>query len=1495
MANHWHPATATPASSCTDVLTESADARLVTSLPQPSPVRPSLSPSSLLDPRFHHDSCGVGFVARVSNEPSHEVLAHALTALGRLAHRGAVAADGKSSDGVGIMTQIPRDFLLRAAGLTLKQDRALAVGVCFFPADHDPAPAQKNFEEALKTHRCRLLAWREVPTRPEHLGQQALASAPRILQALISAHPADLDHRLFLVRKQFERRKTAVHICSLSDSTIVYKALCAGRLLADYYPDLADPTYATSFAIFHQRYATNSEPAWSRAQPLRMLAHNGEINTVWGNRARMDARAATIPAEYHPLYSPDGSDSTSLDEAVELLARNGRSVSQAVRMLVPPARLEKISEFMHYHADCVEPWDGPAALTFADGHLVGAALDRNGLRPCRYFITRDGLVVAGSEAGLVDLDPESVLESGRLGPGEMLVVDLKSYEVLNTREILARFDLEVEYETLVSDLALTDAAGWKSGLPTERLLELQRLFGYTREDVRMVLQPMAVEGKDAVWSMGDDTPIAALARSPRPVYNYLRQRFAQVTNPPIDAMREACVVQLHTRLGPWPHLLDPHARIPGLSLSSPFLSLGQVEALRERSHPLAADLPTAVLECVFSTTETLSAAIDRLCAEATALVTGGAQLLLLTDMPAGPEKLPVPMALATGAVHHALVDAGIRTRVGLAVEAGDCRDLHHAAVLLGVGAGAVCPWLALQTAAVAAPENGEGNMLKTFDQGLAKIMSKMGISVVDSYRGAHLFDSIGLNDDVIHRCLRGTPAPLGGVGFVEIEAQVRRAWQDTFHPEPPTAGAPAGTDLPDYGWVRFRKADTAEPHAWQPQRVKVVQSSVGSVRGAATVAEPQTLSVLTAASEAAPQMLRDMLNIRAAGPSLAEAAVEPNPEITRRFIASAMSLGSLSPEAHGTITEAMNILGARSNTGEGGEDPIVWQPDPLTGGRGLRNNKIKQLASGRFGVTAEYLANAEEIEIKIAQGSKPGEGGQLPAHKVTELIARLRHAQPGVMLISPPPHHDIYSIEDLAQLIYDLKRVNPRAAIGVKLVSSFGAGTIAAGVAKAFADYIVIAGHSGGTGASPLSSIKHAGNPWELGLAEAQQSLLAEGLRGRVRLRCDGGLQTARDVLIAAMLGADEYAFGTAVLVALGCDMARQCHLNTCPTGIATQKPELRAKFRGKPEHIIRFFEGLANDLRQMLAGLGLSSLGDAVGRTDLLEQTRRIGALDLTRMLATPVDGVRAWAGQRNQRPQTDTPVDDEWLEPVLAASREGKPFAVSSKIANSDRAVGARLAGELALQRLHHSEPVSPIEIELEGVAGQSFGAFAIPGMRIVFEGLANDFVGKGLSGGEIVLRAEGDAARESSHHVLLGNVALYGATAGRLLAAGRAGERFAVRNSGAVAVVEGVGDHGCEYMTGGAVLVLGRAGQNFGAGMTGGIAWVLDEDGSFVSEQRYHPEFLTASSLADDPESAAQVYELLTLHAASAHSQCAEVLLVDWEATQRMLVKLSPRPQA
>src|SRR3984885_6213643 len=1291
---------------------------------------------TLLDPRFDHDSCGVGFVATLRNIPSHEILTQALTALARLAHRGAIAADGKSSDGVGIMTAIPREFLLTSTGVSLDAGQPLAVGVVFFPSES--SAGKQALEQALAAQELQVLAWRVVPTCEDVLGEIALSSIPVIRQVLVTAsEPAHFERRLYLARKQFEREAGAAgYVCSLSSCSVIYKAMCAGRLLSEFYPDLADPGYVTPFAIFHQRYATNVAPSWDRAQPLRTLAHNGEINTVWGNRGRMDARAATIPAECHPILTPDGSDSTSLDEVVELLARNGRSVAEAVRMLLPPAGRQRESAFLRYHADCVEPWDGPAALAFADGHLVGVALDRNGLRPCRFFLTEDALVVAGSEAGLVDLDPERIIHSGRLGPGEMLVADLAAHQMFENDRLLKEFDRFTRYGNLVGDTPLEPAAFTP---PVEELTPLQQVFGYTREDVRMVLAPMASDGKDAVWSMGDDTPLAPLAHAPRPVYAFFRQRFAQVTNPPIDPVRESIVIQLHTRLGPWPHILDTKARIPGLSLPSPFLSLGQMHALRNREHALADEMPLAVLDCVFAPSCNLRRAIDDLCARAIELVQGGAAILLLSDramaQPAArAELLPIPMALATGAVHHALVNAGVRTFAGLAVEAGDCRDLHHAAVLIGYGAGAVCPWLALETARNLDAEHGEANMLHAFDLGLAKIMSKMGISVVDSYRSAHLFDALGLDQEVVNLCFAGTPSPISGIGFSELEAALRDVWSaaqeeddqpalvNAAHQEsqPPTATAQLAPReakaLPDYGWVRFRKDDRAEPHSWQPQTVKALQVVTGTARGAAGagLSPAQAWNAFgTLAAENKPNVLRDLLEIRPAAAPLTLDQVEPSSAIVTRFIASAMSLGSLSPEAHQTITEAMNTLGARSNTGEGGEDPVHYPDYP--GAPAILNNKVKQVASARFGVTAEYLAHAEEIEIKIAQGSKPGEGGQLPSHKVTELIARLRHAQPGVALISPPPHHDIYSIEDLAQLIFDLKRVNPRAAIGVKLVSECGVGTVAAGVAKAYADYIVIAGHAGGTGASPLSSIKYAGNPWEIGLAEAQQVLMQNGLRGRVRLRCDGGLRTGRDVLIAALLGAGEFSFGTAVLVALGCDMARQCHLNTCPTGIATQRPDLRAKFRGKPEHVVRFFNELAEEVRQLLAKLGLPSLQSAVGRTDLLEQVRFNAGLDLKPVLAASAVAVATgnairWEGGRNDRPEPHAPIDDAWVEPALEAYKKGVPYHVASRVSNEDRTLGARLAGQLALFRTHNPTPTgSNLTFTLTGIAGPSFGAVA------------------------------------------------------------------------------------------------------------------------------------------------------------------------------------------
>ncbi|MDE3200649.1 MAG: glutamate synthase large subunit [Acidobacteriota bacterium] len=1464
---------------------------------------PSYLNGSLIDPRFDSDSCGVGFVARLSGEASHEILQHALTALGRLEHRGAVAADGKSSDGVGVTVNIARSFLLKAAGVDLAAESPLGVAVVFLPHEGDE-DSRKEIESALEAQEIEVLKWRAVPVRPEVLGEIANASRPAIWHVLCTSEDAtDFDRRLFLARKQFERSELPGYVASISSATMSYKALCAGRLLGEFYPDLADPAFKTPIALFHQRYATNVLPSWDRAQPFRMLAHNGEINTIWGNRSNMEARAATMPLDLQPILTEGGSDSTSLDEIAELLAHNGRTIGESLRMLVPPANPGDTSSFLQYSGDLIEPWDGPAALVFTDGHQVGALLDRNGLRPCRFAMDDTGLVYAGSEAGLVDMDPERLVHSGRLGPGEMIIAEIDEHRFYESHEILPEYDSKRHYEDLIQqDVPLEDSPDPLPPLDAAELGNLQRRYGYTREDVRMVLQPMATEGKDAVWSMGDDTALAPLTKSPRPLYAFFRQRFAQVTNPPIDPLRETVVLKMHTRLGPWPHLLEIREPLPGLSLKSPLLTLGQMHALRNGHHGQAEKMPHAVLNCVYSPDTTLEVAVDILANRAVELVSNGACLLIITDREASPEALPVPMAMATGAVHMALTRAGVRAEVGLAVDAGDCRDIHHAAVLLGMGAGAVCPWLALETARTLDAEKGEENMLHAMELGLAKIMSKMGISVLDSYNAAHLFDAIGIAQHVVDKCFTGVPAPIGGIGYAEIEKYVRDLWQKPLEADGPEGGegavvsAAKTKELPDYGFIRFRKADEAESHAWQPQTVRALQTVVGSTKQGAALALTPFANFAAQAVDAEPKNLRDLLEIRPAGAELALEEVEPGGNITKKFIASAMSFGSLSPEAHQTITEAMNLLGARSNTGEGGEDPAVYAP--IDGAPSLLNNKIKQVASARFGVTAEYLAHAEEIEIKVAQGAKPGEGGQLPGHKVTELIARLRHAQPGMQLISPPPHHDIYSIEDLAQLIYDLKRVNPKATVGVKLVSGCGVGTIAAGVAKAYADYIVIAGHSGGTGASPLSSIKYAGNPWELGLAEAQQVLIHNGLRGRVRLRTDGGLRTARDIVMAALLGADEFAFGTAVLVALGCDMARQCHLNTCPTGIATQRPELRAKFRGRPEHLVRFFDELASEVRQLLAKLGLPSLSAATGRADLLEQVRWDGNLDLKPLMqsaavAAETGGSVRWEGGRNDRPEAHPALDEAWVQPAMDAFKVGKPYTLESKISNEDRTLGARLAGELAYFKTHNpGASGAQLTFNLKGVAGQSFGAFAVSGMTLTLEGLANDFVGKGLCGGELILRGRGRAAREGEKHTLLGNVALYGATGGWLFAAGRAGERFAVRNSGALAIVEGMGDHGCEYMTGGLAVVLGSTGINFGAGMTGGLAWIFDEDGEFIGRERYHKSFLRPEKWDELDHAAKQsIHELVELHASKTQSTRAKWLLANWEVAARKFVRMTP----
>ena len=1442
----------------------------------------------------------MGFVATLHGTPSHEILRLALTALARLAHRGAVAADHKSSDGVGVLTAIPQAFLRQQAALALPAEWRLAVGVLFLPQEEGAATRQcQLFQDCVVRLGLQWLGWREVPIRRAVLGELALAGMPNVRQALIAAPAAanwteaEVEHRLYLARKAFERQTGDSYVCSLSTRTIVYKALCAGRLLQEFYPDLQAEEFVTPFAIFHQRYATNVLPTWHRAQPLRMIAHNGEINTIWSNRAHIEARRATLPRECEPILTADASDSMSLDEVAELLANHDRNVGEAIRMLLPPAAGGRETDFHRYHADCMEPWDGPSALVFSDGRLLGAALDRNGLRPCRYVISDSGLMIAGSEVGLADIDAESIVRSGKLGPGQMILLDLERRRLLEGEALDRYFDELMTYAALIDDIPLEPACAPLALLPEEELTRLQRSFGYSREDLKMVIAPMALEGKEATWSMGDDTPIAPLARTPRPLYGFFRQRFAQVTNPAVDSLRESCVFSLRTRLGPWPHLLDKHAPLPGLVLPSPFLSLAQLEALHRGAYPLRRDLPLARVDCLFAEEDSLEPAIDKLREEVVGLVRDGACILLLSDRAATAHKLPIPMAMACGAAHHALVKAGLRTKVGLALEAGDCRDVHHAAVLIGYGAGAVGPWLALETARQLNGEIGEAALLKAMQSGLAKVMSKMGITVLDSYRAAQLFDVLGVDAPVVERCFPGSLSPLGGWGFAEIEAMVRASWTAELRT----------TELPDYGWVRFRRDNGAEAHHWEPQRTRHLQLAVGAARGSAqaVAAAPSHEAAWSAyrgaEEEREPLVLRDLLEFVPAGPRLALEQVEPRTSLVRRFVSSAMSLGSLSPEAHQTITLAMNELGGRSNTGEGGEDPRAYEPLPDSPAGVLSsNNKIKQVASGRFGVTAEYLAHAEELEIKIAQGSKPGEGGQLPGHKVTELIARLRHAQPGVALISPPPHHDIYSIEDLAQLIYDLKRINPRAAVGVKLVAQLGVGTVAAGVAKAYADYIHIAGHSGGTGASPLSSIKYAGSPWELGLAEAQQVLRHNGLRGRVRLRVDGGFSTARDVLIAALLGADEFSFGTAVLVALGCDMARQCHLNTCPTGIATQRPELRAKFRGKPENVVRFFLNVADDLQRLLARLGLPSLEAAIGRSDLLRQAQAAGNLDLAPVLARVGNGPLHWQGQRNRRPDEHPAMDEEWVEPALEAAASGNSFEREVEVRNEDRTLGARLAGELALLRRRRPELRPAVHIRLRGDAGQSFGAFCVEGMSLALDGQANDYVGKGLCGGELVLRATGKLARESEAQVILGNVALYGATAGSLFAAGCAGERFAIRNSGANAVVEGIGEHGCEYMTGGVVVILGPTGRNFGAGMTGGAAYVWDPDGGFAAEGKFHPEFVAPSALADcDYPQQTLVRELLQQHVLKTGSQRGRRLVSNWPQTLRQMLCVAPKNAA
>ena len=1381
----------------------------------------------------------MGFVA--TPDSGHEAVALGVLALARLAHRGGLDADGKSGDGAGLLIQVPGRIVGGAYGV-----------VALFDWDER---SRNVVEEAVAEHGMRLVGWRQVPVDPDSLGQRARETMPAIWHGLIEdpgLDPVEWEHRLYRARRRAERTAEGegvrMYIASCSSQTVVYKGLMAGTRLADFYLDLRDEACESKLAVFHQRYSTNTMPDWRLAQPFRMLAHNGEINTITGNRAWMRAREAELEPNLRGAIWPEGSDSASLDNALELLVQRGWEVSEALMSLVPDAwegrgdLAAAVRDFYRYQSIRFEPWDGPAALAFSDGTIVGAALDRNGLRPLRWQRTKDGLVAAASEAGVVTMAPADVVERGRLGPGQMLLVDTRDGSLLRDADAKERAAARHDY-ALLADRVLIPVERHHVDLePLDDLAAQHALHGWGFEDVKFVVDAMAESGAEPVYSMGDDIPIAALGRTPRRVYGYLRQRFAQVTNPAIDPLREKAVMSLRVLLGARLLTLEPeggagrallrrhHPAVPtedgGPAQGGPQNKLLELDSPVLGAAELARVLEDAVvLDATYAPDESLRDALQRLRREAAA----ARGVIALSDRRSAQHRLPVPMALAVGAVHSHLLETGRRMATDIVAIAGDAVDVHDVACLITIGATAVHPYLAFATVAQphppaspgTSPQSGEDSIAKyrkALEAGLLKVMAKMGISCVTSYRGAEVIEALGLGAEVMELCFPAVPSRIGGVDLADIERLARTR--------------PAA--VPDHGRMRFRKA--GEHHAYNPHAVRAAQKAA-QTGDAEAYREWRRLS-----SMGEPQSLRELMRVKECSRPVPLEDVEPAADIVKRFVSTAMSLGALSPEAHEALAIAMNQVGARSNSGEGGEDPDTYDDDEGV----RRDNRVKQVASARFGVTPSYLKRADELEIKIAQGSKPGEGGQLPGLKVTSLIARLRHAQPGMQLISPPPHHDIYSIEDLAQLIHDLKTVNPRARIGVKLVSEAGVGTIAAGVAKARADYILISGHDGGTGASPLSSIKNAGAPWELGLAEAQQVLVSNRLRERVSLRTDGGLRSGRDIVIAALLGAEEFGFGTGVLVALGCDMARQCHLNTCPTGIATQREDLRAKFEGRPEHVINYIFLIAEEVRDHLARLGARSVEEVVGRVELLEQDAGT-ALDLSYVLAgTDATLPRRRAWKRNgDAPDTAPPSGD---------------------IDNSRRTVGAHLArGERRSYR---------------GSAGQSFGAFLDDDVELTLEGQAQDYVGKGMGGGVIAIRPfSNDGAADP---VLAGNTIGYGATGGKLFIAGRVGERFCVRNSGAIAVVEGAGDHFCEYMTGGVAVALGPVGWNAGAGMTGGVAYV-------VEIRQLNADSVAAREVP--VEDADELKALVEEHHRRTGSVRAAGMLADWESALKQFRQIVP----
>ena len=1482
---------------------------------------PLPSRHGLYEPAMEHDSCGLGFVAHLRGEKSRSIVEQGLDILVRLSHRAACGADPQTGDGAGILLQLPDAFFRKEGGrlgFEMPEPRCYAVGQVFLPADPQArAACERVFTEVTEREGQRVLGWRDVPVDASRLGWLARRSMPVLRQVYIARRrvvPSAFERKLFVIRKLVENHVRAeqldperrFHVPSLSSETIVYKGLMLPAQLAHFYQDLRDEDVQSGLALVHSRFSTNTFPTWELAQPFRFIGHNGEINTLRGNRNHLNARRSQLSSakfggsldRLFPIVQPEQSDSAQFDNMLELLYLGGRSLPHAMMLMIPEAwekhaaMDENRRAFYEYSSALLEPWDGPAAIAFTDGSLIGATLDRNGLRPSRYTVTKDGLVIMASESGVLQTPPEQILQQGRLQPGRMFLVDTAEGRILEDeevkRDITGRWPYRQWLKRNVFTFDELPRVPAPPRLEEHELRVAQRAFGWTDEDLKLLVLPMAESGHEPTGSMGKDSPLAVLSDQAPSLFRYFHQLFAQVTNPPIDPHREALVMSLATATGPDGNTLEETPdQCHRLTLPGPILTSGQLARLSE-SHHEGMFLPRR-LSALFDLEggeRALETAVERLCQQAVQAVDEGCGLLIVSDRGVDARRAPIPALLALSAVHQRLTRDGIRMQTGLLVETAEAREVHDFAALFGFGAAAVNPWLALDTVRALA-DSGEipldeteaqSRYLKAIEEGLLKVMSKMGISTLQSYRGAQIFEAVGLDRALIDRHFTGTPTRLGGVGFAELQREAQERHARGYGPQ-------AKAMLPIGGLYQWRRQ--GEQHRWNPSTVALLQAAIQGAdweafRKFTTAANDETRAGGT---------LRGQLELVTAKEPVPLEEVEPVESIVQRFVTGAMSFGSISAEAHETLAIAMNRLGGKSNSGEGGEESRRYLPDA---NGDLRRSAIKQVASARFGVSAEYLVNADELQIKIAQGAKPGEGGQLPGHKVDERIARVRCSTPGVTLISPPPHHDIYSIEDLSQLIYDLQSVNPEARISVKLVSEVGVGTVAAGVTKAGAGCVVIAGYEGGTGASPISSIQHAGLPWELGVAETHQTLVENGMRGRVRVQTDGGMRTGRDVVVAALLGAEEYGMATASLIAMGCVMLRKCHLNTCSVGIATQDPVLRERFTGTPEGVVHFFLFVAREVRELLSRLGARSLDEVIGRRELLRARRDVDhwkarSLDLAPLLAiprAPADAPRHCV--QVQGKDVSDHLDRVLLQRVRPTLEGGAPSLIILPVRNAHRAVGAMLSGEVARLRGAAGLPDDSIRVRLQGSAGQSFGAFLAAGVTLELEGDANDYVGKGLSGGRIIVRPPAGARFPPEENVIIGNTVLYGATGGELFASGLAGERFAVRNSGASAVVEGVGDHGCEYMTGGVVVVLGPTGRNFAAGMSGGMAFVLDRERRF--RDRCNGDMVELESLVDESD-IWLVYGLVENHLRHTGSPVARRVLDHWTHLVPQFVKVMP----